>query len=116
MVSKKKSNKKAPDTTEIPQEVNPKVPSSWIAVDVGKLPEIVKGKVAVIDCDAEDLASERHSVFEQLRQKLIGKDTAISMLGVRKSRFYELWNDYRSSVDFLGMVGKKKGLLKEPPD
>lgn len=112
MVSKKTSNKEAPNTTAFSPEMNPKVPSSWIAVDVGQLPEIVKGKVAVIDCDAEDLASERHSVFEQLCQELIGKDTAMSMLGVKKSRFYELWNDYKSSVDFLGMVEKKKGPSK----
>jgi putative transposase len=109
LINNKKSDKKALDTAAIPAEANPKVPSSWIAMDVGKLPEIVKGGTAVIDCDAEELASERHSVFEQLEKKLIGKDTAMSMLGVRKSRFYELWNDYRSSVDFLGMVEKKKG-------
>jgi len=108
LASKKTSIKEAPNTTVIPQEINLKVPSYWIAVDVDTLPEIVKGKVAVIDCDAEDLASERHSVFEQLRLELIGKDTAISMLGVKKSRFYELWNDYKSSVDFLGMVKKKR--------
>ncbi|WP_454865877.1 transposase [Pseudomonas umsongensis] len=112
MVSKKTSNKETPNTSVIAPTINPKVPSSWIAVDVGKLPDIITGKVDVVDCDAENLASERHSVFEQLSQKLIGKDTAISMLGVRKSRFYELWNDYKSSVDFLGMVEKKKGPSK----
>ncbi|WPX17287.1 hypothetical protein RHM58_25745 [Pseudomonas sp. 10S4] len=59
--------------------------------------------------DEEMLAISRRKTLKDFESSLISRKHAIELLGVEKSRFYELLDNFRKSSDYRGLVRQKRG-------
>jgi putative transposase len=80
-----------------------------VGVDVITSEERSKIKNAYVSEFEEDLAFKRRVVFEKLADKKITRDEAVAELNVKLSRFYTLYDEFRESKDYTGMIRGKRG-------
>ncbi|WP_444758043.1 transposase [Pseudomonas sp. A014] len=59
--------------------------------------------------DEEHLAFKRRCIFERLQREEINRTEAIAELNVGESRFYTLYEQFRQSKDYTGMIRGKRG-------
>jgi putative transposase len=62
-----------------------------------------------VSLDEEMLAISRRKTLKDFDNRFISRKHAIELLGVEKSRFYELLKDFRESSDYRGLIRQKRG-------
>jgi putative transposase len=67
---------------------------------------VIKSSVAL---DEELLAISRRKILKDFVSGAESRKRTIELLGVKKSRFYELLRDFRRSSDYRGLIRQKRG-------
>ena len=67
---------------------------------------VIKSSVSL---DGELLAISRRKILKDFVSGAESRKRTIELLGVKKSRFYELLRDFRRSSDYRGLIRQKRG-------